>query len=227
MPIIYLIRHAQASFGEQDYDVLSERGHEQASRLGAALAARGVRAVHVVAGTLRRQLDTTRACSASALGEPVPDSRWNEYDSADVLAHHGPLDGGGPAPDGIGAPSGLSSREFQGLLDPALRRWIAEGDRSPCAESWPAFRDRTRAALDDLAADLAAGETGLAFTSGGVIAAIATALLDVPPETFVALNRITVNTGLSKVLAGRSGLQLLSYNEQAHVDGDRSLMTFR
>jgi broad specificity phosphatase PhoE len=227
MPVIYLIRHAQASFGEHDYDVLSERGHEQASRLGAALSTRGVRAVHAVAGTMRRQLDTARACSASAPGEPVADPRWNEYDSADVLAHHGPGDSGGPPRDRIGAPSGLSSREFQSLLDPALRAWIAAGDGSPCAESWPAFRGRVRDALDDLAAHLRAGETGLAFTSGGVIAAVATALLDVPPETFVALNRIAVNTGLTKVLAGRSGLQLLSYNEQAHVDGDRNLMTFR
>lgn len=226
MPVVYLVRHAQASFGEEDYDVLSERGHEQARRLGAALAARGVRAVHAVAGTLRRQIDTARACGASVPGEPVVDARWNEYDSAGVLAHHGPL-GAGAVADAIGAPSGLSSREFQGMLDPALRAWIAAGEGSACAESWPAFRARVRAALDDLVEGLAAGETGLAFTSGGVIAAIATTLLDVPPDTFVALNRIAVNTGLSKVLAGRSGLQLLSYNEQAHVDGDRDLMTFR
>jgi broad specificity phosphatase PhoE len=227
VPVIYLIRHAQASFGEQDYDVLSEIGHEQAARIGADLALRGVRAVHVVAGDLRRQLDTARACTASVPGEPVVDARWNEYDSAGVLAHHGPTDGDGTVPDGIGAPSGLSSREFQGLLDPALRAWIAAGASSACAESWPAFSGRVRAALDDLAAGLGSGETGLAFTSGGVIAAIATALLDVPAETFVALNRIAVNTGLSKVLSGRSGLQLLSYNEQGHVDADRRLMTFR
>lgn len=225
MPVIYLIRHAQASFGEEDYDVLSETGHEQAARLGADLAARGVRAVHAVAGDLRRQLDTARACGAAVPGEPAVDARWNEYDSADVLAHHGGLDAG--APGGIGAPSGVSSREFQGLLDPALRAWIAAGDDSPCAESWPAFRGRVRAALDDLVEALGSGETGLAFTSGGVIAAIATGLLNVPPETFIALNRIAVNTGLSKVLSGRSGLQLLSYNEQGHVDADRRLMTFR
>ena len=227
MPVIYLIRHAQASFGEEDYDVLSEIGHEQSARLGADLEARGVRAVHVVAGDLRRQIDTARSCGASVPGEPVVDPRWNEYHSADVLGHHGPAAAAEAAPDGIGAPSGLSSREFQGLLDPALRAWIAAGEDSPCDESWPAFSRRVRAALGDLAAGLGSGETGLAFTSGGVVAAIATALLDVPAETFVALNRIAVNTGLSKVLSGRSGVQLLSYNEQGHVDADRRLLTFR
>ena len=38
MPSILLVRHAQASFGAADYDVLSERGHEQVTALVAGLA---------------------------------------------------------------------------------------------------------------------------------------------------------------------------------------------
>ncbi|MEC8667907.1 MAG: histidine phosphatase family protein, partial [Pseudomonadota bacterium] len=34
MPTLYLIRHGQASFGADDYDVLSPIGHEQARALG-------------------------------------------------------------------------------------------------------------------------------------------------------------------------------------------------
>jgi hypothetical protein len=60
-----------------------------------------------------------------------------------------------------------------------------------------------------------------------VIAALAASLLAVPPVAFVALNRVMVNTSLTKVLVGHSGLQLFSFNEHAHVDGDRALMTFR
>jgi len=33
MPVVYLIRHGQASFGAQDYDVLSATGHRQAEVL--------------------------------------------------------------------------------------------------------------------------------------------------------------------------------------------------
>ena len=38
MSAVYLVRHGQASFGAADYDVLSERGQQQAQVLGQALA---------------------------------------------------------------------------------------------------------------------------------------------------------------------------------------------
>ena len=40
MAVIYLVRHGQASWDADDYDVLSETGWEQSRLLGAALAAR-------------------------------------------------------------------------------------------------------------------------------------------------------------------------------------------
>ena len=40
MSTLYLIRHGQASFGAEDYDVLSALGAEQARALGAYFAAR-------------------------------------------------------------------------------------------------------------------------------------------------------------------------------------------
>jgi hypothetical protein len=48
-----------------------------------------------------------------------------------------------------------------------------------------------------------------------------------PPETFVALNRITVNACVTKVIVGRSGTHLMSYNEHAHVEREAGLLTFR
>src|SRR5690606_40460973 len=43
MPLILLVRHAQASFGTDDYDRLSELGRQQARWLGEYFAARGDR----------------------------------------------------------------------------------------------------------------------------------------------------------------------------------------
>jgi len=42
MPAVLLVRHAQASFGAADYDVLSEHGHAQARAAAAELRARGL-----------------------------------------------------------------------------------------------------------------------------------------------------------------------------------------
>ena len=43
----------------------------------------------------------------------------------------------------------------------------------------------------------------------------------------MALNKVAVNTSVTKVLVGRGGLRLMSYNEHAHLEHDRALMSFR
>ena len=84
MGTIYLIRHAQAG-SRDNYDVLSELGHEQARLLGQHLADQGVELSAVYAGGMRRQIHTAEiACEVMASrGVTVPevttDERWNEF----------------------------------------------------------------------------------------------------------------------------------------------------
>ena len=66
MGAILLVRHGQASFGSADYDVLSPSGEQQARRLGAALAARGIRPASVISGSMRRQRASAAALVAQA-----------------------------------------------------------------------------------------------------------------------------------------------------------------
>ena len=120
MPVIHLIRHSQASFGSDSYDVLSELGHRQSALLDAALASPRRAGRRVVTGSLQRQIDTAGACRLSGPVKPEIDPRWNEYDTAGVLTGHGDLPRGADAP--IGAPSGIASPEFQALLDGAFSR---------------------------------------------------------------------------------------------------------
>ncbi|HWL45311.1 MAG TPA: histidine phosphatase family protein [Ilumatobacter sp.] len=216
MPQIVLVRHGQASFGGADYDVLSELGVRQAALARAALDARRVTPTTIVSGALRRQLGTAAAWSDVA--EPRIDARWNEYDSADVLHAHGFPDASLEHPEALTAGAGADSRRFQEVLDVALAAWIDAGEASPANESWPAFTGRVRAALDEIAGGLGSGQTALVATSGGVIAAVAMLLLDAPPAQFLAFNRVTANAGLTKVVVGRSGTTLLSFNEHAHLD---------
>ena len=89
MPTVLLVRHGQASYGTDDYDVLSELGHRQSAALADALTARGVTPSLVVAGSLRRQRETAAPILAAAGGiELGIDPAWNEYDSDDVLRNH-------------------------------------------------------------------------------------------------------------------------------------------
>ena len=65
VPTVLLIRHAQASFGTADYDLLSERGHAQTKELVTGLERRGIHADRVVSGGLRRQLETAAPCATA------------------------------------------------------------------------------------------------------------------------------------------------------------------
>jgi len=225
VPTVILVRHGQASFGAEDYDVLSPAGVRQAEVLAAALRRRGVAPARLVSGSLRRQAETAAPFGDAA--ELEVDPRWDEYDANAVLAHHAEtavrLDGPERAEQG-----GVSSRQFQALLEPALRSWLAAAEASPGDQTWPQFAGAARAALADLGERLDRGETALVFTSGGTIAAVCAALLEAPEAAFPALSRVLVNTSLSKVAIGAGGASLISFNDHSHLeDADRSLVTYR
>ena len=55
---LYLVRHAQASFGAADYDQLSALGERQSLRLGEYFAGKGLVFEAVITGSLRRHAQT-------------------------------------------------------------------------------------------------------------------------------------------------------------------------
>lgn len=227
MPVVLLIRHAQASFGAADYDVLSERGHQQVDALARSLERRGIAPDLVVSGSLRRQRDTARPWTGSGGARAVVDERWNEYDDDDVLSHHSSAPARLQRRASDSEPA-LSSRDFQVLLDDALQRWVDAGPDSGCVRTWPVFLAGIDAALADLARDLDSGETAIVFSSSGVISAAAASLIGLPGEAFVALNRVSVNTAVTKLVIGRQGRSLVTYNEHCHLDGaGGDLLTYR
>jgi broad specificity phosphatase PhoE len=214
VPTLLLIRHAQGSFGSEDYDVLSERGREQTVALAAELDRRGVRLDRLVSGSLARQRDTAAAIAAAQELAPAIDPRWDEYDSEGFVARHA-----------ASASPPSTTREFQAILDAALVAWVAGGAGDG---SWPAFRDRVAAALGELTESLGPGQTALVCTSGGPLAAVCVALLGLPDKALVPFNRVLVNASVTKVISGRSGSTLVSFNEHGYLEAtDGALVTYR
>ncbi len=223
MGTILLVRHSQASFGSGDYDVLSDLGARQTQALYDSLHARGVHGDVLVSGSLRRQIGTARPWTDGGL-ELGSDPRWDEYDAASVLDAHGVAMASLERSDENAPP--LSSRAFQEILDRALHSWVAAGGDASQDASWPAFRARASAAVEALAGELDRGQTGMAFTSGGVIAAICVAVLGLDEQSFVALNRVAINAALTKLVTGRSGTTLVSFNEHCHLERE-GLVSYR
>lgn len=224
MGAIYLVRHGKASFGSDDYDVLSATGAEQARLTGAELRRRGVTITTAYCGTLARQRDS----AAAALAELAPsavvkeDPRWNEYEEPfHFLSDHT----GGARPDPA------NPRAYQAALEEGLAAWIAAGEDGPgggAHETWPGFLGRVTDALTDVVAALGKGEQAVVFTSGGVIGTLCGVLLGDPVSGLLVLHRVTINGGITKIVTGRSGTSLLSFNEHGHFEGDAAgLLSFR
>jgi broad specificity phosphatase PhoE len=219
VPAILLVRHAQASYGGADYDALSPLAPYQNRALRAHLSMRsiGQRGITVVAGPGRRHRETAEQVCPDT---PVEvDEAWDEYSSPDLLGIYGDAEANGASLTGD---THLSSREFQHVLDRALAKWIE--DR---AGTWKAFSERTHDALRGIGSSLTSGSLGMVFTSAGAIASVAATILGAD-SAFVALNRVQVNTGVTKVVSGRSGLTLVSFNAHSHLElVDPALVTYR
>lgn len=216
MPVIYLVRHGQASFGAADYDELSATGREQAAVVGAEIARRNPRDPLVCCGTLARQRDTADLLMrvAGLNGLPRQDARWNEYDHLDLVKRY--------AADHA-APQG-DPRVFQQLLDRALHAWINDN----ASGGWAVFSGGALAALDELTALLEPGQDAIVVTSGGVLAALCGALVGASPSGVIALNRVAVNGAITTLVVGSAGTSLLSFNDHAHFTGDRrGMLTYR
>jgi broad specificity phosphatase PhoE len=225
MPTVLLVRHGQASFGTDDYDVLSEVGHQQAEIAAASLAERGYRPTRLICGTLRRQRETAAAFTALGGPELEIEPRWDEFDSEDILRHHGD-----PAISLEGRADGvqLTNRAFQAAIEAAQTQWAEHADRSPTTQTWPQFSASAPAALRDLSTELASGETAIVVTSGGAIAALLCHLWDAPATLFPALNRITINASVTKLAVGSTGTNVISFNDHSHLESvDRALVTYR
>jgi broad specificity phosphatase PhoE len=224
MGLVLLVRHGQASFGSDDYDVLSEPGLEQSRLLGASLAAAGVEPDAVLHGAMLRQRDTATALVESAgwALETVVDEGWNEFDHLGVVARGlESLDDAGRA--GLG-----DRRGFQRAFEDATARWAGGAHDHEYDESWPAFVRRVDAAL--VGACARDGVT-VVVTSGGPIAAACAGLVDPDataaerPRLWKHFNTVIVNSSVSRVLVGSTGRRLLTFNEHAHLP--RHLVTYR
>ncbi|WP_101525962.1 histidine phosphatase family protein [Nocardioides houyundeii] len=207
---VLLVRHGQASWGAADYDVLSETGRRQAEVVGRALA--DLAPDVVVHGAMARQRDTAQLAAAAA-GWSAPlvvDARWDEMDHLAMLDRQ-------PA-EHTGEPD---RRQFQAWFEAATQRWTSGEHDDTYDESFPAFRERVLAGL----AALTEAGTAVVFTSGGPVAAAATRLMEAGTATYVRLAPVVVNTSVTRIVSGRRGLSLVSFNEHQHVP--RDLRTYR
>jgi broad specificity phosphatase PhoE len=234
--VVLLVRHGQASFGKRNYDALSERGHEQARILGAALAARGVVPDLMVRGDMRRHRETVEGILEGLGSGEVPrevpievDAGWDEFDFKHVVAVHRPLYRSHllMMADVARTPAADRRRRFGAIFEEATARWTGGSADGDYHESFAEFGGRVDSALRRTAALGAEREarTVLVVSSGGPIGMVASHLVAGDASLWATLNRVAVNTAVTKVIAGTDKVTLSTYNEHSHLEHDRSLIT--
>ncbi len=236
MGSIYLIRHGQASFGADDYDVLSPTGIRQAEILGEHLASLGVRFDRCVAGGLRRQRHTAEAVMGrlNEAGIDTPtlevDPAFNEFEADAVIRAHLPdLLEEQPQALHILRHAAEHRAEFQRLFSTVIARWVSGDHEKDGLDSWAEFLDTVHGGLQRLLAPASGKDKIAVFTSGGTITALLQLVTGVPALKAFELNWQIVNTSLNRLKFRGEEVALASFNSHVHLELLRApeLITYR
>lgn len=239
MSTLYVIRHGQASFLEQNYDKLSALGETQARMLGEYWAKRRVIFDRILSGPRTRQMETARitgeACKAGGLPWPAVEvvPEFDEYHGEAVLdtvlpglTEHDPqirdlqnvfLKSSTPAE---------KHRAFQRLFEIVIGRWVAGEIRAENIESWADFSARVNRGLSQIAASSGKGQQVAVFTSGGPIGITMQFALHLSAADTLRVAWMVRNGAYNEFLFSGERFTLSSFNAFPHLDG-ASLLTYR
>jgi broad specificity phosphatase PhoE len=241
MSTLYLVRHGQASFGQSNYDRLSELGERQSRLLGEYWLRWSVSLDAVYTGTLERQRASAQAAAEvyRAAGRPFPAlvavPGFNEYDSSalltgsvpQVLARHPEIAAllKEIAPTGQPDLAG-NKKNFQRVFSRVMTLWVEGKITVAGMESWPDFTGRVNRGLDQLMAEHGAGKTVAVFTSGGPISAAMQRALGTSDRVALDLGWMIVNSSITEFRWSMDRFSLVSFNTTPHLS-ETSLISYR
>jgi broad specificity phosphatase PhoE len=246
MSTLLLIRHGQASYGAGDYDRLSPLGVHQARALGTALATAPLHAAPLDAlyvGPLVRQRDTAlhlreaAAEAGRALPEPELLDELTEYPAFELLRALLPRLAGEDPQLAALASGRAGPADAARLMDAAFERIIggwARGElHAEGVESFEAFGQRVRRAIEAIVARHRGGARVAAVTSGGVIAVALRLALGFHDGRTMATGRVIRNASISEFawrsdgFSWRAGdFSAMGFNDVAHL-GEPAHVTYR
>ncbi len=203
---ICFVRHGQASYGADNYDMLSELGHVQSGWLGEHISHCMAPFDMVVRGDLRRHRET----AARVLGhlENLPehvDPRLNEM-SYFVMERAYVERTGHAMPT---TQAGVAAHFTR-----VMRAW--ERDQIPEAvESFQAFQSRVLAAVKDFGQ---AGKRVLVISSGGPLGIVLRYVLKLQAQAMTDAILSTHNASYSRFLVDPERVRLFQFNATPHLE---------
>jgi broad specificity phosphatase PhoE len=203
MSLITLIRHGQASFGAENYDLLSDLGRQQAAAVGDYFAAQQISFDSIVHGKMSRQTETAQimADSKKFVGELILDNGANEFDSDQLLNHYLPLliteNSALAAIIQSETPWYNCNRSFESIFCELIRLW--QTDQECPFESWPQFKQRVLDFIIRVQQNYSTEKRIAIVTSGGVISALMQAILSFDDHVFMETCLTINNASLTEL----------------------------
>jgi broad specificity phosphatase PhoE len=233
---LIFIRHGQASFGRGDYDILSDRGREQALLVAQYLLNNGVSFDRAYSGTLQRQIGTAEVVLDHLRANDIatPPLRQiealNEYQFERIMSHYVPLvaqedESLHPLVEKLLT----DKRSFQLVFERVMTRWLGDGSKLDSVEGWIRFKERIEQGIHQITSAMEQNSRVIVFSSGGVISTAVHIATGMSPYESIRVGWGLVNTSMTKFRFGSSGLILHSFNNYPHLEGYRAgeLITYR
>ncbi|WP_137702747.1 histidine phosphatase family protein [Marimonas lutisalis] len=220
MAELYLVRHAQASFGAANYDKLSTLGHEQSRELGRALRAQGAAPTAFFIGDMVRHRETLDGIleGLGLTAEPEIHTGLNEFDFTNLLD--------AKYPAGTGPENMHTERKshFRTLRDTVLE-W-EQGGIPDARESWADFTARVEDARRTIMTP--DHKQVLAVSSGGAIARMISHLLECGPGQQIKLQLQMKNCAVNRFVYSSRSVYLHGFNETPHINAanEERLLTY-
>jgi broad specificity phosphatase PhoE len=236
---VFLVRHAQASFLEPDYDKLSTTGEAQARMLGEYWARHKVVFDRVCTGPRVRHRRTESGVREIYAGhglnfpESVALHDFDEFQGDVVLekslshlcetnSHIRELD---DAVKNANSPP-QRRRNFQKLFETVVTMWVNGELHVDGVESWNAFIARVNRGLVQFLSTATKNETCAIFTSGGPVAVSVQRALHLSPQDTLQVAWMPRNCSYSEFLFSGDRFTLSTFNSFQHLD-DPALLTYR
>ncbi|MBX3179876.1 MAG: histidine phosphatase family protein [Candidatus Hydrogenedentes bacterium] len=239
MSELIIVRHGQASFMSGDYDRLSERGFDQARRLGRYWAAEDIAPTHLVIGPRKRQRQTAEAIQAAmaeegvSTPEPVYDNRLDEFDWDGLFTYGNSTWSLKDARTGelkaqfeAAATVDEKRRTIHHYMEAVTLAWARDRFFEEGLETWAEFRGRVESAVLLHTRNAPRGSRVVFVTSGGVAAATAGFVLGLTPEKTLGLVWTLRNGALVEFVFSGGRYSLSSFNNAPHLPS-RDLWTYR
>ncbi|MFT3754418.1 MAG: histidine phosphatase family protein [Pseudoxanthomonas sp.] len=201
MSTLTLVRHGQANFGGERYDLLSPHGEAQARALGGHFTQHGAEFSRMHVGPRQRHLRTAELACGSL--DFVIDTNLDEFaEGEQILAM-------APVAESLQA----QLQAYAGIAE----RWAMGAGQIDGVEPAAEFRARVGQWLANVTASPEAGQHVLAVTSAGVIAAAVAEVLALDGRNFFALMRVIGNASVTRLSFAPGRVGLREFNATGHL----------